>query len=147
MLLIERIVSSRAFQKADRLKELLHYLAAESVQGEASGCTEQQIGQAVFGKPVSYSPVQDSSVRVHVRQLRLKLHEYFDTEGRAEPWIVEIPKGAYALAFHASQINALPPVSVPAPAAAAERRSTTTRERIAWSAVAVLFEPELPCTL
>ena len=31
---------------------------------------------------------------MHVRQLRLKLHEYFDSEGRKEKCIVEIPKGA-----------------------------------------------------
>jgi hypothetical protein len=44
---------------------------------------------------VNLGIVEDSSVRVHARQLRLKLHEYFDGEGREEPMIVEIPKGAY----------------------------------------------------
>jgi hypothetical protein len=36
---------------------------------------------------------------VHVRQLRLKLHEYFDGVGREEKLIVEIPKGSYAPVF------------------------------------------------
>ena len=43
--------------------------------------------------------MEDSSVRVHARQLRLKLHEYFDGVGRDETMIVEIPKGAYAPVF------------------------------------------------
>ena len=36
---------------------------------------------------------------MHVRQLRLKLHEYFYGEGRRETCIVEIPKGAYTTLF------------------------------------------------
>jgi len=55
--------------------------------------TEQHIGNALFHKPSDYSPLEDSSVRVHVRQLRLKLHEYFNEDGRNEPIILEIPKG------------------------------------------------------
>jgi hypothetical protein len=41
----------------------------------------------------------DSSVRVQARQLRLKLHEYFDGVGRDEPLILEIPKGSYRPIF------------------------------------------------
>ena len=60
--------------------------------------TENRIGSAVFGKAQDYSVVEDSSVRVHVRQLRLKLHEYFDGEGREEGCVVEI-QGAYTTLF------------------------------------------------
>ena len=34
-----------------------------------------------FRKTQDYSVVEDSSVRVHVCQLRLKLHGYFDGDG------------------------------------------------------------------
>ena len=78
----------------------MRYLGELSILGQTSDLTEQRIGQAVFGKAVGYSPVEDSSVRVHMRQLRLKLHEYFDSDGREESIIVEIPKGSYALVFH-----------------------------------------------
>src|SRR6202034_1224023 len=67
--------------------------------GQPQDLSEHRSGSAVFGKPEDYSVVEDSSVRVHVRQLRLKLHEYFDGEGREEPSIVEIPKGAYTTLF------------------------------------------------
>jgi len=65
--------------------------------------TEQHIGNALFHKPSDYSPLEDSSVRVHVRQLRLKLHEYFNEDGRNEPIILEIPKGSYAPVFRLAQ--------------------------------------------
>ena len=117
--LIERILATGPFQKSVRLPDLLRYMAERAIHGHPEDLTEHRIGSAVFGKPASYSPTEDSSVRVHVRQLRLKLHEYFDSEGRNSEIIVEIPKGAYTPVFRsgtAAKPEALPPVIVPAPA-------------------------------
>lgn len=97
--LIERITASPPFQKSARLRELLRFMAEKSIRGQIQDLSEHRIGSAVFGKAQDYSVVEDSSVRVHIRQLRLKLHEYFDGEGREEPSIVEIPKGAYTTLF------------------------------------------------
>ena len=80
--LIERITASSPFQKSARLRDLLCFLAERTLHGQIQDLSEHRIGSAVFGKPQDYSVVEDSSVRVHVRQLRLKLHEYFDGEGR-----------------------------------------------------------------
>lgn len=98
--LVERILATVPFQKSSKLHSLLTYVAEYSILGKAEALTERQIGIAVFGKPTDYSPAEDSAVRVHVRQLRLRLHEYFAVEGRHETQRVEIPKGSYALEFH-----------------------------------------------
>src|ERR1700676_2740398 len=113
--LIERIVASPPFQKSARLRDLLCFLAERTLHGKVQDLSEHRIGSAVFGKPQDYSVVEDSSVRVHVRQLRLKLHEYFDGEGRTETTIVEIPKGAYTTVFRTLEQPASPiePVLVP----------------------------------
>ena len=55
-----------------------------------------------------------------MRQLRLKLHEYFDSEGRNSEIVVEIPKGAYTPVFRTVKIDmpqVVQPVIVPAPVA------------------------------
>lgn len=96
---VERIAASPGFQKSARLRELLLYITERTLHGCASQLTEHEIGHAVFGKPADYSPLEDSSVRVHARQLRLHLHEYFDSVGRSEPLVVEIPKGSYVPVF------------------------------------------------
>jgi len=101
--LIERITASPPFQKSARLRDLLRFMAEKSLHGQLQDLTEHHIGSAVFGKAKDYSVVEDSSVRVHVRQLRLKLHEYFDGEGRSETSIVEIPKGAYTTLFRPAE--------------------------------------------
>jgi hypothetical protein len=97
---VERILLTVPFQKSTNLHALLSYLAEQSIQSKADTLTERQIGIAVFGKRAGYSPAEDSAVRVHVRQLRLRLHEYFAQEGRSETLRVDIPKGSYALEFH-----------------------------------------------
>ena len=112
--LIERITASAPFQKSVRIRDLLRFMAERSIRGQIQDLSEHQIGSAVFGKAKDYSVVEDSSVRVHVRQLRLKLHEYFDGEGREEPSIVEIPKGAYTTLFRAVEPRSL---TNPAPVA------------------------------
>lgn len=109
--LVERILTTGPFQKSARLRELLHYIVERAINGHSHDLTEHNIGVAVYGKPVDYSPVEDSSVRVHARQLRLKLHEYFDGEGRDECMIVEIPKGSYAPVFRT--VRQAPNESVP----------------------------------
>jgi len=89
-------------------------MAERSIRGQIQDLSEHRIGSAVFGKAQGYSVVEDSSVRVHVRQLRLKLHEYFDGEGREEPSIVEIPKGAYTTLFRPVEHKTLTsPAAVP----------------------------------
>lgn len=100
--LVQRIVSSPPFQKSTRLRELLEYLTERTIHGHAQDLTEHHIGNALFHKPSGYDPLEDSSVRVHVRQLRLKLHEYFDEAGRNEFLILAIPKGSYSPVFRAT---------------------------------------------
>lgn len=121
--LIERILQTGPFQKSAHLTPLLVYLAEQSIKGHHEALTERHIGTAVFGKPVGYSPAEDSTVRVHVRQLRLRLHEYYACEGHAEKLIIEIPKGSYVIEFRSAQPEARAPQEIrtmPPPPVAAE---------------------------
>jgi|HubBroStandDraft_5_1064220.scaffolds.fasta_scaffold54544_1 hypothetical protein len=134
--LIERITASPPFQKSARLRELLRFMAERSIRGEFQDLSEHRIGSAVFGKAEGYSVVEDSSVRVHVRQLRLKLHEYFDGEGREEPSIVEIPKGAYNTLFRSVEARAS---SHPAPIAQHKSGSGLWIRVLPWTLAACFF--------
>src|SRR5215470_5951986 len=135
--LVQRIVSSPPFQKSTRLRELLEYLTERTIHGHAHDLTELHIGNALFHKPAGYDPLEDSSVRVHVRQLRLKLHEYFDEEGRSEPLILTIPKGSYSPVFKPGS------KAVERPVEAATTSPVTnpwrTRAILAWAVCGILL--------
>ncbi len=135
--LVLRIVSSPPFQKSGRLRELLQYITEQMIHGHAHELTEQHIGETLFHKPSGYSPLEDSSVRVHARQLRLKLHEYFDGEGRNESLILEIPKGSYAPMFKSAHAASTPLPALPAviPVTAARRRNPAI---LPWTLCGVL---------
>ena len=147
-LLIERILATAPFQKSAKLPSLLAYLAEYSIRGKAENLNERQIGIAVFGKPADYSTVEDSAVRVHVRQLRLKLHEYFDGEGRGEPFVIEIPKGGYSTVFRAAAplpVTTMVPVTAPAEvrpepvvAHAVRSRSGMILKVLPWAIICVM---------
>jgi hypothetical protein len=96
---LQRILESRAFRNTEVLKRLLDYLGQKALAGETDNLKEYTVGLGAFGKPDSYDPKMDSSVRVQAGKLRLKLDEYYRTEGTTDVLIVELPKGHFALEF------------------------------------------------
>lgn len=92
---ITRVLASETFRRAPRLKSLLAYLWDRASCGRTAELGEQQIGTAVFGRAVNYDCANDNIVRVTVRQLRLKLQEYYEGEGATEQEKIVIPKGFY----------------------------------------------------
>jgi len=143
---VERIAGSEAFQKSNRLPSLLRYLADCTLRHDRAGLTEQAIGRAVFGKPKDFHPAEDSSVRVYMRQLRLRIHEYYQSAGLDERVVIEIPKGGYALAFHLRQVSAAGHEVVEAASAlpgTESRKGTRLPDRVwlwlPWVLVAILL--------
>jgi hypothetical protein len=94
---VERILNSDTFHNAEALRRLLRYLADKSLSGEDGQLKEYTIGLDAFGKPPTYDPQHDSIVRLHAGRLRQKLTEYYRTEGKDDPIIVELPKGHFKL--------------------------------------------------
>ena len=97
---IDRILQSEAFRSSDGLRRLLRFLADKTLCGEADVLKEYSIGIDAFGRPATYDPRHDSTVRVHVGRLRQRLAEYYQTEGKDDPIIIELPKGRFKLQFH-----------------------------------------------
>lgn len=97
----ERVANSRCFQRSLRLRDFLLYIVRYELEGKTGEISEQNIGERVFARRENYSPLDDNIVRVSARQLRLKLKEFYDSDGREESWVIEIPKGGYIPTFHA----------------------------------------------
>jgi hypothetical protein len=115
---IQRIVQSKAFRTSEVHRNLLTYLADKSLAGDAESIKEYTVGLDVFGKPDSYDPRQESTVRMHVARLRQKLAEYYRTEGVDDPIFVDLPKGGFRVTFEPRTV---------APAAEPEAREEAPR--------------------
>jgi hypothetical protein len=99
---IGRIIQSECFRSAESMRNLLGFLAAKLLAGDADHLKEYSIGVDGLGKPPSYDPRSDSTVRVQIGRLRQKLGEYYRSEGALDALLIEIPKGHLHLAYKSS---------------------------------------------
>lgn len=114
-LAVQRLIASKSFSKASRLRSLLAYVCRCALEGRSDEITEQQIGIHVFERPTDYNPGDDNIVRTTARQLRQRLALYYQEEGASDSIRIEIPRGGYQPKFidlgepEASSISALLP--------------------------------------
>ena len=83
------------------------------MENRAHELNQYSLGVQVFGKKPNYNPSLDNIVRVTARQLRQKLGEYYSSEGASDPWVLEIPKGAYGPHVRPKAVAEVPEVSAP----------------------------------
>jgi hypothetical protein len=98
----QRIVVSRSFAKSALLSRFLLYVCEREITGRTSEISEHQIGVRVFGRRPGYSPGEDNIVRNYARQLRQRLQQYFQEEGKDEELRLNIPRGKYVPIFSSS---------------------------------------------
>jgi hypothetical protein len=75
------------------------YVCSQTLEHGVSVMHEQEIGEAVFGRPRSYDTNVDNIVRVNATGLRKRLELYYAEEGAAEEIVVEMPRGSYTPVF------------------------------------------------
>jgi hypothetical protein len=99
---VHRLAASPILRNSDTQRRLLLYLAEKSLEGSADRLKEYTVGIEALGKPQSYDPRQDPSVRIQTSKLRQRIDEYYRTEGLADVIRVDFPKGGFRLAFRES---------------------------------------------
>src|SRR5437868_15350158 len=104
---IDRLISSHVLHGSESLCKLLRYLAEHALHHPGVPLKEYQIATEVFGRPTDFDPQSDSAIRVQAGRLRLKLAEYYATEGSGDQIAVELPKGSYVLSFHPRKSSGL----------------------------------------
>jgi hypothetical protein len=124
---LARIIHSKAFRHASALQRLLQYLITRAIEDPFGDIKEYTIGTEVFERGANYDPQSDTIVRVQVHRLRLKVKEYYESEGANDPIVIEIPKGHYIPSFEMRQVAA-PKENGSAAAAAAETRQEVAEE-------------------
>src|SRR5436309_4407 len=102
---IEKLTRSSVLHGSESLCKMLHYLGKQALDHPGTPVKEYQLATEVFGRPADFDPSSDSTIRVQASRLRVKLTEYYGSEGAEDPVIVELPKGSYALTFHHRSSN------------------------------------------
>jgi hypothetical protein len=97
---LERVLQSRTLQNSESLKAFLRFVVEKTVADRDVLLKEYTIATEVFGRNSDYDPRIDSVVRVQAGRLRTKLQEYYTTEGKGDPVIIDLPKGHYHPVFN-----------------------------------------------
>src|ERR1700691_5193026 len=96
---VNRLVGSHALHGSESLCKLLRYLARHAVDHPGTPIKEFQIATEVFGRSADFDPQLDSMVRVQAGRLRVKLAEYYGSDGTEEPVLLELPTGTHGLSL------------------------------------------------
>lgn len=112
---IDRLITSQVLHGSESLCKLLQYLAKHALDHPNTPLKEYQIATEVFSRRSDFDPQSDSTIRVQASRLRLKLAEYYNSEGTDDTVVVELPKGTYILAFHERTLNPKANEESPAP--------------------------------
>ncbi len=94
---LERILSSSIFSTAKRSRMFLRYAVERSLANSAP--KEFEIAVEVLERSADYDPDVDATVRVEASRLRHRLREYYDTVGKDDSILIDIPKGGYGAVF------------------------------------------------
>jgi hypothetical protein len=96
---LREVIESQGLARSEQLKKFLRYVCELEIAGRAAEIKEYSIGTEALGRPSSYSPVSDSSVRRRAFELRAKLEELYREELTSSPVLIELPKGSYVPVF------------------------------------------------
>ncbi len=97
---LRRVLDSKEFSRAESLGRLLRFVVEHALRGGEGPLKEYLLGVEVFGRGEGFDPKTDTIVRVQTRKLRAKLDQYYQTEGRDDRVVIQLPKGGYAPLFH-----------------------------------------------
>jgi Tol biopolymer transport system component len=117
---LSRLLAHEYFARSQALSGFLRYTVEEYLQGRGETLKESLIGLEVLERGSDFDPRIDPIVRVQAGKLRKRLKEYYDTDGRSDPVVIEYPKGGYTPMFHDGPALAAPETTPqPAPPAPA----------------------------
>ena len=92
---LDHVLQSNTFERADLLRRFLRYICEMEIAGRAYEINEYTIATDALGRPATYSPGEDSSVRSRAHAVREKLAAFYEAEGAEAPLRIQLHKGSY----------------------------------------------------
>ena len=109
---LSEVLESQIFARSEQLKNFLRYVCELEISGRSAEIKEYAIGTEALGRPDTYSPANDSSVRRRAFELRAKLEDLYKKDLAGSPVMIELPKGSYVPVFRYRSEDKPPQVAV-----------------------------------
>jgi len=96
---LDKILASRCFEQAQRASRFLRYAVEQTLAGHGERLKGYTIAVEAFDRSPDFDAQSDPLVRVEAGRLRRRLIEYYATEGQDDAVRIELPRGAYSVAW------------------------------------------------
>ncbi len=96
---LDEILADKRFRTSPQMSAFLRYIVEQTLQGNASRIKAYTIAVDALGKPESFDPQSNPSVRVLARRLRASLIQYYKHEGKHAETEIAIKLGSYVPSF------------------------------------------------
>ncbi|WP_446743424.1 hypothetical protein [Silvibacterium acidisoli] len=96
---LREILGSAPFRSSRQCQDLLRYVVEHSLKGNETLLRERVIGSEVFGRAPDYDTANDPIVRSRIAEVRKRLAQFYQSEGRNAGTLIEIPSGTYRAKF------------------------------------------------
>lgn len=96
---LEKILASDAFVRAPQLARFLQFAVLKTLEQKTEDLKEYRIGVEVYDRKPTYSPSQNSIVRTEAARLRSRLNQYYKTDGKDVPILINLQAGSYVPSF------------------------------------------------
>jgi hypothetical protein len=96
---VQRVLESPQFRRTPKLQRFLELICDYYFQNRAHEINEFLIATEAFGKGPGFDPSQDSLVRVQAREVRRRLREHYQSDGKGSRLMLDIPLGHYVPGF------------------------------------------------
>jgi TolB-like protein len=102
---VNKISQSSVLRNSPVLRQFLHFVVDETLEGRGEKIKEYTIGTQVLGRRTDFDPQLDAIVRIHAGRLRRALNEFYAGTGKNDPLKISIPKGGYAPNFSSNSTS------------------------------------------
>lgn len=109
---VDQVLGSRTFARSGRIQNLLRFLCEAEIEGRAATLNEYTIGVEALGRPEGYSPIEDSSVRSRVYELRQKLERFYAEVAPDADIRIVVPKGSHVPQFYRNEVPSPQPANL-----------------------------------
>src|SRR5262245_24397246 len=96
---LERVLRSPGFSRNERLSRFLRFVVEGHLDAKDVELKESVIAVEVFGRSPDFDSRLDPVVRTEAVRLRARLSDYYLKVGKADPLIIDLPKGGYIPQF------------------------------------------------
>ena len=97
---MDRLLNSHHFCNSKRYPAMLEYLIRETLAGKSDSLKERVLGNAVFRRPPDYDANADPVVRVTAAEIRRRIAQYYQEEGKADEIYIGLRPGSYVPEFY-----------------------------------------------